>query len=106
VANPNLKKVFAFDRGFDEYFDSPVEDTLTLACIRGTHFGHLLMKLLRHQFNWNYENDFSQMNREVLAWLEKNHERRFFLYAHYIDPHIPTTRPSATAASSRRTTAS
>jgi len=93
VANPNLKKVFAFDRGFDEYFDSPVEDTLTLACIRGTHFGHLLMKLLRHQFNWNYENDFSQMNREVLAWLEKNHERRFFLYAHYIDPHIPYDPP-------------
>jgi arylsulfatase A-like enzyme len=94
VANPNLKKVFAFDRGFDVYFDSPVEDTVTLACIRGTWFGGLLMKLLRHQFNWNYENDFAQMNREVLAWLEKNHEQRFFLYAHYIDPHIPYDPPA------------
>jgi hypothetical protein len=41
VANPNLKQVFAFDRGFDVFFDSPVEDTVTLACIRGTWFGGL-----------------------------------------------------------------
>jgi len=94
VANPNLKKVFAFDRGFDVYFDSPVEDTVTLACIRGTWFGQLLMTLLRHQFNWNYENDCARMNEEVLAWLEKNHQQRFFLYVHYIDPHIPYDPPA------------
>ncbi len=94
VANPNLKKVFGFDRGFDVYFDSPVEDTVTLACIRGTWFGGLLMKLLRHQFNWNYENDILRMNEEVLPWLEKNHDQRFFLYAHYIDPHIPYDPPA------------
>jgi arylsulfatase A-like enzyme len=94
VANPNLKKVFAFDRGFDVYFDSPVEDTVTLACIRGTWFGQLLMELLRHQFNWNYENDCTRMNAEVLAWLAKNHQQRFFLYVHYIDPHIPYDPPA------------
>jgi len=94
VANPNLKKVFAFDRGFDVYFDSPVEDTVTLACIRGTWFGQMLMELLRHQFNWNYENDITRMNQEVLAWLEKNSSQRFFLYAHYIDPHIPYDPPA------------
>lgn len=94
VANPNLKKVFDFDQGFDVYFDSPVEDTVTLACIRGTWFGQLLMKLLRHQFNWNYENDIARMNREILPWLEKNHAQRFFLYAHYIDPHIPYDPPA------------
>jgi arylsulfatase A-like enzyme len=94
VANPNLKRVFDFDRGFDQYFDAPVEDTVTLACIRGTWFGQLLMKLLRHQFNWNYENDFVAMNREVLPWLEANHAQRFFLYAHYIDPHIPYAPPA------------
>jgi len=94
VANPNIKKVFAFDRGFDVYFDSPVEDTVTLACIRGTWFGGLLMTLLRHQFNWNYENDIVGMNHDVLAWLRKNHAQRFFLYAHYIDPHIPYDPPA------------
>ena len=94
VANPNLKRVFAFDRGFDVYFDSPVEDTVTLACIRGSGFGRMLMTLLRHQFNWNYENDIARMNQEVLAWLDKNHAQRFFLYAHYIDPHIPYDPPA------------
>lgn len=94
VANPNLKRVFGFDRGFDLYFDSPVEDTVTLACLRGTWFGGLLMKLLRHQFNWNYENDIVRVNEEVLPWLEKNHAQRFFLYVHYIDPHIPYDPPA------------
>jgi arylsulfatase A-like enzyme len=93
VSNPNIKRVFDFDRGFDTFFDSPVEDTLTRSCIRGTWFGRLLMRLLRHQFNWNYENDIGRMNRHVLAWLERNHERRFFLYLHYIDPHIPYDPP-------------
>jgi arylsulfatase A-like enzyme len=94
VANPNLKRVFAFDRGFDVYFDAPVEDTVTLACIRGSWAGQLLMKLLRYQFNWNYENDCARMNREVLAWLARNHDQRFFLYVHYIDPHIPYDPPA------------
>jgi arylsulfatase A-like enzyme len=65
-----------------------------LACIRGSWFGGLLMKLLRHQFNWNYENDIARMNQEILPWLEKNHAQRFFLYAHYIDPHIPYDPPA------------
>ena len=94
VSNPNIKKVFDFDRGFDVFFDSPVEDTLTLACIRGTYFGRMLMDLLRHQFNWKYENDVLSMNRHVLAWLRENGDRRFFLYVHYIDPHIPYDPPA------------
>ncbi len=94
VSNPNIKRVFAFDRGFDLFFDSPVEDTLTLACIRGTWFGSMLMRLLRHQFNWNYENDCASMNRHVLPWLEANREQPFFLYVHYIDPHIPYDPPA------------
>ena len=93
VSNPNVKRVFLFDRGFDEYFDSPVEDTVTLASIRASWFGRVLMRLARHQFNWKYENDVKQMNRHILAWLEENRDNRFFLYLHYIDPHIPYTPP-------------
>ncbi len=93
VSNPNIKQVFDFDRGFDEFFDSPVEDTISLASIRGSYFGRILMDLLRHQFNWKYENDVRQMNEHVLAWLETNQENPFFLYVHYIDPHIPYSPP-------------
>jgi arylsulfatase A-like enzyme len=94
VANPNVKAVFEFDRGFDEYFDAPVQDTLTLASLRTSAFGGMLMRLLRHKFNWNYENDIASMNRHVLAWLETNHRSRFFLYVHYIDPHDPYDPPA------------
>jgi len=93
VTNPNIKKVFEFDRGFQEYFDSPVEDTITLAAIRGSVFGGLLMRWARHQFNWKYENDVLQMNEHILSWLAKNRDQRFFLYLHYIDPHIPYSPP-------------
>src|SRR5262245_31874313 len=94
VANPNLKKVFAFDRGFDTYFDSPLEDTPTLACIRGSGFGAILMTLLRHQVNGNYENDNRAMNREALACHDENHRQPFLLSAHYIDPHLPYVPPA------------
>ena len=93
VSNPNVKKVFEFDRGFEEFFDSPVEDTVTLAAIRESYFGGIVMKLSRHQFNWKYENDIKSVNRHVLAWLESNRDQPFFLYVHYIDPHIPYTPP-------------
>jgi hypothetical protein len=51
------------------------------------------MTLLRHQFNWNYENDIAHMNAR--CWLARREPpQRFFLYAHYIDPHIPYDPPA------------
>ncbi|MEX1024339.1 MAG: sulfatase [Planctomycetota bacterium] len=94
VTNPNIKAVFDFDRGFEEYFDSPVEDTVTLASIRNSIFGKWLMNLSRHQFNWKYENDVMKMNEHIFTWLEKNRSARFFLYLHYIDPHAPYSPPN------------
>ena len=94
VTNPNVKRVFDFDRGFDAFFDSPVEDTVTLAALRDSVFGTLLTSLTRRQFNWKYENDVLQMNRHILPWLEANRDQRFFLYLHYIDPHSPYSPPA------------
>ncbi len=94
VTNPNIKRIFAFDRGFSDFFDSPVEDTVSLASIRDSVFGRLLIRWTRHQFNWKYENDAAQMNAHVLPWLERNATERFFLYVHYIDPHSPYSPPA------------
>lgn len=93
VSNPNIKRVFEFDRGFDEYFDAPVEDTLTLACLRESSFGRVWSSLTRHAFNWKNANDVRAMNRHVFAWLDENKDERFFLYVHYIDPHEPYDPP-------------
>lgn len=93
VTNPNIKRVFEFDRGFQEFFDSPVEDTVSLAALRDSTSGQLLIRLSRHQFNWKYENDVFSMNEHVFSWLERNADQRFFLYLHYIDPHAPYAPP-------------
>ncbi|MEZ5976827.1 MAG: sulfatase-like hydrolase/transferase [Planctomycetota bacterium] len=97
VSNPNVKKIFDFDRGFDEYFDAPVEDTVTNASIRESMFGRVLIATTRHQFNWKYANDVFQMNRHVEAWLRANADQDWFCYVHYIDPHSPTRRRRALA---------
>lgn len=94
VTNPNIKAVFGFDRGFEEYFDSPVEDTVALASIRNSIVGKWLMNLSRHQFNWKYDNDVMRMNEYIFPWLDKNQASRFFLYLHYIDPHSPYSPPA------------
>jgi arylsulfatase A-like enzyme len=94
VTNPNVKAVFDFDRGFDEYFDSPVEDTVHMASVRDSWFGKLFKRISNHQFNWKYENDVRGMNQHITAWLRENHDVPFFLYLHYIDPHEPYAPPS------------
>jgi arylsulfatase len=93
VSNPNVKAIFDFDRGFDTYFDAPVEDTVSAAALRDSHFGRLLVALTRHQFNWNYENNVFSMNEHVLAFLRANADEDVFLYVHYIDPHTPYSPP-------------
>ncbi len=94
VTNPNIKRIFAFDRGFAHFFDSPVEDTVTTAALRTSLFGRLLTAVTRRQFNWKYENDVLAMNAQILPWLEANRDERFFLYLHYIDPHSPYEPPA------------
>ncbi|QDU67801.1 sulfatase [Engelhardtia mirabilis] len=94
VTNPNVKRVFGFDRGFDDFFDSPVEDTLRRASIRASWIGALASALSRHQFNWKYENDVRQLNRHVRRWLDVQGDEPYFLYLHYIDPHAPYAPPA------------
>lgn len=94
VSNPNVKADFDFDRGFDEFFDKPVDDTVAQAALRDSVFGRLLIAVTRHEFNWKYANDIFAMNRHVESWLRTNAEEDFFLYVHYIDPHKPYAPPA------------
>jgi len=93
VSNPNIKAVFNFDRGFDLWFDAPAQDTLSLSSLRDSLFGGVLSELTRYQFNWKYANDCAAMNAHILPWLDAHHDRPFFLYLHYIDPHEPYSPP-------------
>ncbi|MFA5356853.1 MAG: sulfatase [Candidatus Omnitrophota bacterium] len=42
---------------------------------------------------FNIEGSAAQINREAIAWLEKNKDRRLFLWLHYFDAHAPYLNP-------------
>lgn len=42
---------------------------------------------------WTRIPDSEQLTEDTLAWLESNHEKPFFLWVHYLDPHTPYTPP-------------
>ncbi|MBP7148035.1 MAG: sulfatase [Acidobacteria bacterium] len=66
VANPNLFREFGFDQGFATYVEVGTRE-------RG--------------------DDAAAVNREVFAWLDRNGGAPFFLFVHYIDPHLPYAAP-------------
>src|SRR6201993_4786772 len=76
IGSAVLDSRFGLNRGFDFYYD---------------HF----------DFNRLQESNLDEMERpgnvvadEVLDWLGKNYQRRFFLWMHLYDPHYPYRPPS------------
>jgi arylsulfatase A-like enzyme len=61
-----LQERFGFRQGFDEYDD---------------------------EFQGHWWRTAGEMNQRILPWLRRNHRDRFFLWAHYSDPHEPYTPP-------------
>jgi arylsulfatase A-like enzyme len=66
VSNANLSPTFNFDQGFE------------------THV-HIDKKAGGHEA--------TRVNAVALEWLEENHERPFFLYVHYMEPHARYSPP-------------
>ncbi|MBU1877362.1 MAG: sulfatase-like hydrolase/transferase, partial [Chloroflexi bacterium] len=71
VTNYNLFPRFNFQQGFQDYY--------ALDGVVST---------------WNrdgqkYYQEAELFNQSVLAWLEANHDQRFFMYLHYMDTHRP-----------------
>lgn len=95
IDNINIADVFNFDQGFDEYhylapsyfFFAPESAShLTL---------YNQLRLVRERFlskkKWVqfYYQDATVVTDRVIGWLEKNPDKKFFLTAHYMDPHDP-----------------
>jgi len=76
VTNPNLASFFGFDQGFDEY--------------------HEEWKKKNKDQKWtDIQNWYSasSVTPDVVDWVRKNKDTKFFLWVHYIDPHAPFTPP-------------
>ena len=66
---PLRKKLSDFNRDFDEYVE---------VFNKKRWFGIL-----------NKEGTANEVNNRALPWIEKNYNKRFFLWVHYTDPHAP-----------------
>ena len=94
VSNINLAESFGFDQGYDEY------RYLAPAYIAGAEesSSKLILYQLARQvvfrlksgitFDGFYQ-DSERVNEVAFDWLDRNHEERFFLFLHYMDPHDP-----------------
>lgn len=63
------KKLTDLDRGFDIYSE--------------------VFTRKRWMGLFTSEGPADEVNRKVFYWLEKHHKKRFFLWAHYTEPHAP-----------------
>lgn len=66
---PLRKRLAGLHRGFDAY--------------------HEVFTKKRYWGIMNSEGQAPAVNRKTFAWLEKNHNKRFFLWVQYTDPHAP-----------------
>lgn len=100
-----LKDGYNFDRGFDgwvwirgqendRYRTSPLE--VRLPCspwkLRSVE---TTIQHIRNNYGRRYEEDWipAKTAIEAARWLEENHDRRFFLYIDFFDPHEPWDPP-------------
>jgi len=97
VSNINLAPSFGFDQGWDEY------EYLAPDYLAGA--GESSSKLVLYQILrkvWltlvpgkrvgDYYQSAETVNAHVIPWLERHAGSRFFLFAHYMDPHDPYFR--------------
>ena len=93
-ANPFITMEYNYAQGFDEFYYSPgngykqlffPNDVLS-SRIPGSFEKAFEMNLV--DADCAYGNAHS-MNKKIIPWLEANHDSHFFLYLHYMDPHVP-----------------
>ncbi|MFH1039270.1 MAG: sulfatase [PVC group bacterium] len=94
VMNPNLKKIFNFDQGFDFFDDHLMGDKLYYGVLR--QLGQkppYFLRIFKNRFNTHVRDNALLANTNIIPWLKKYNNQNFFVYIHYMDPHAPFTPP-------------
>ncbi len=84
VVNPLITRAAGFSRGFDEYAFHQDEWPQNEPVGR---------KILRKALPGRFQTSTEMLTQTAIKWLEENHERDFFLWLHYFDPHDPFAPP-------------
>ncbi|MBU0638298.1 MAG: sulfatase-like hydrolase/transferase [Planctomycetes bacterium] len=83
-----LNAQYGLNQGFDEYHDVPIPSPATLdeAARESDQPPHLLMARYG-------ERAADQVADLTIEYLRQNRRKRFFLWTHFFDPHLPYTAP-------------
>lgn len=95
VTNPNLKKIFNFDQGFDFFDDRLLEDKFYYGVLR--QLGQkppYFLRLFTNRFNTHVRDNARLANNFIIPWLREYQDQNFFMYLHYMDPHRPFIPPA------------
>ncbi|KKS12497.1 hypothetical protein A2971_01440 [Candidatus Gottesmanbacteria bacterium RIFCSPLOWO2_01_FULL_46_21] len=100
--NPTLYMTFGYDKGFDHYFDGYEESNKSFLLLQESlwnlrrkmpnAFLNLfdVAKALRHLIvPWRMSIDGITLNRKIIEYINQNGKQPFFLWAHYMDAHLP-----------------
>lgn len=116
-SNPFLSKILGWDKGFDDFYDFMDVIKSPSAFVTRQQGGSLTGRMARfagnvlgarhsvkvQRFLKRVYYKFSsleipylegrELNKNVMDWLERNSEQKFFLWMHYMDPHDPYVPP-------------
>jgi arylsulfatase A-like enzyme len=91
VSNPYLSPRSGLNRGFDQYQYQPNRNyLLPLRCqwLMKTFFGYRWRAVFDKP-----QQSARQLNRRIERWLDRHGDRPFFLFANYMDAHLPYSAP-------------
>jgi len=92
--NPLMGIASRLDNGFDEYYES-YSMTGPYPCLYpGTFYHHLIFIPLCMRRIIHYDSVYDErMESRLFPWIEKNKDKKVFLWVHYYDPHAPYGPP-------------
>lgn len=84
VSSFALNSRFGYSRGFDHYDEAFSTEDSTMG-------NNIIWE--NHQVTGAFDQRADVTTRKVIDWLEKHGRKKFFLWAHYFDPHAPYSPP-------------
>ena len=113
-SNAFLSKSLGWNKGFDEFYDFMQDTKSPTAFVRKTKSLKKLLSLfsavvgsnrftsiqyLLKKYYYMFANfripylEGKELNNYVIKWIQRNKSEKFFLWMHYMDPHVPYVPP-------------
>ena len=91
VSLESLSSTYGLNNGFDKYFDNSKYDSVMRYAAKVGYKRYTVAKILQHLRIFDtHSRSYKETNKEVLNWLDHNHQKKFFLFIHYFDLHRDT----------------